>query len=85
MPPSPLDMRGRMMGLLGICFGAGTPVGTAIGAAGAAFGIKLAISGNLIAGLLLFLPVLATTPLGLEKLSRSRPTPLTGDAGIDGL
>ena len=75
MLSSPREMRGRMMGLLGICIGGGTPVGAlGISAAAAVYGIQLAILVNILAGLLLFLPVLVSTPLAWEKLRQQLPT-----------
>ena len=64
MLSSPPEMRGRMMGVLSICIGAGIPLGALeIGAVASAFHTQWAISINALAGLLLILPAIALTPL----------------------
>ena len=58
MLAAPQNMRGRMMGLLSFCIGIGTPVGVLeMGYLASAFMLQGAISANLLAGLLLMLPV----------------------------
>ena len=58
MLAAPQDMRGRMMGLLSFCIGVGTPVGVLeMGYLASAFMLQGAISANLLAGLILMLPV----------------------------
>ena len=64
MLATPHDMRGRMMGLLSVCIGAGTPLGALeMGAVASAVSIQWAISLNAFAGLLLLLPAMAISPL----------------------
>ena len=61
---SPPEMRGRLLGLLYICIGVGTPLGTLeIGAVAAVLSLKLAITVNALAGLVLRLPLVAASPL----------------------
>jgi len=68
---SPPEMRGRMMGVLSICIGTGTPLGTLeIGAVAAAYDTQWAISANALAGLLLILPILALTSLVWQPSGR---------------
>ena len=78
MLATPHDMRGRMMGLLSVCIGAGTPLGALeMGAVAAAVSIQWAIALNAFAGLLLLLPAIALTPLPWKPLSQveSEPAP----------
>ena len=64
MLATPHDMRGRMMGLLSVCIGAGTPLGALeMGAMASAVSIQWAISLNAFAGLVLLLPSLTISPL----------------------
>jgi len=64
MLATPHDMRGRMMGLLSVCIGAGTPLGALeMGAVASAVSIQWAISLNAFAGLVLLLPAMAISPL----------------------
>jgi MFS family permease len=64
MLAAPRAMRGRMMGLLSVCIGAATPVGTfEIGLIAAMFTIPQAITLNALAGLLLLWPAIVWTPL----------------------
>ena len=64
MLSAPQAMRGRMVGLMSVCIGIGTPLGTLeIGLVATAFTTALAISVNAFAGLLLLLPALIFTPL----------------------
>ena len=60
---APQEMRGRMMGLLSVCIGAGTPLGTLEMGAIATVSAKWAISGNALAGLALVLPIVFLSPL----------------------
>ena len=70
---SPRDMRGRMIGLMSLCIGVGTPIGaTEIGALALTLGISWAVSVNNLAALLLILPALALTPL-VWRPSREPP------------
>ena len=74
---SPRDMRGRMLGLMSMCIGIGTPSGAAeIGALALVLGIPWAVSVNGLAALLLILPVLALTPL-VWRPSREPPPEAT--------
>ena len=71
MLATPHDMRGRMMGLLSVCIGTGTPLGALeMGAVAAAVSIQWAISLNAFAGLLLLLPAIALTPLPWQPLNQ---------------
>ena len=63
MLTAPPEMRGRMLGLVSIFIGAGTPLGTLEMGAIATINAQWAISGNAMLGLLLFLPVFLITPL----------------------
>ena len=76
MLATPHDMRGRMMGLLSVCIGAGTPLGAVeMGALASAVSIQSAISLNALAGLLLLLPAIAFTPLPWKPLSQAETEP----------
>lgn len=75
MLAAPPAMRGRMVGLMSVCIGAGTPLGTLeIGALAVVFGTQMSISANAIAGLVLMTPALLFTPL----LWRPTTQPLAG-------
>ena len=63
MLSAPPEMRGRMMGLLSVFIGAGTPLGTLEMGAIAAVSTQWAISANAIGGLALLLPVIFLSPL----------------------
>ncbi len=64
MLSAPPEMRGRMVGLMSVCIGIGTPLGgLAIGLFAEAFGTPWAITANAAAGLALLLPALVFTPL----------------------
>ena len=63
MLTAPPDMRGRMLGLVGVCIGAGTPLGTLEMGALAGISAQWAISGNAMVGMVLLLPVFLLTPL----------------------
>lgn len=74
MLATPHDIRGRMMGLLSVCIGAGTPLGVAeMGAVAGAISIQAAISLNALAGLLLLLPAMALSPLLWKPLVQVEP------------
>ena len=76
MLATPQKMRGRMMGLLSVCIGAGTPLGALeMGALASAVSIQSAISLNALAGLLLLLPAIAFTPLPWKPLSQAETEP----------
>ena len=78
MLAAPQGMRGRMMGLLSFCIGVGTPLGgLEMGALAAAFTIQIAISANILVGLVLIIPVLALTPLVSRPLIQ--PAPATAE------
>jgi MFS family permease len=67
---APPAMRGRMMGLLSVCIGASTPLGTLeLGMLAAAFTIQYAIAANALVGLLLLTPIMALTPLVWQRIS----------------
>ena len=64
MLSAPPAMRGRMVGLMSVCIGIGTPLGgLAIGIMAEMFGTPLAITVNAVIGLALLLPALMLTPL----------------------
>jgi MFS family permease len=68
---TPAAMRGRMMGLLSVCIGASTPLGTLeIGILAAAFTIQHAIAVNALVGLLLLAPITVLTPLVWQRVSQ---------------
>jgi MFS family permease len=76
MLAAPRAMRGRMMGLLSVCIGAATPLGTLeIGLIAATFTIPQAINLNALAGLLLLWPAVAWTPLVWHPLTPQPSTP----------
>lgn len=78
---APPDMRGRMMGLLSVCIGVSTPLGTLeIGMIAAAFTVPAAITVNALAGLLLLWPAVAMTPL-IRRSTASSPPPSTAAPG----
>jgi MFS family permease len=78
MLAAPRAMRGRMMGLLSVCIGAATPLGTLeIGLIAATFTIPQAITINALVGLLLLWPAVAWTPLVWQPLT---PQPSTTSA-----
>ncbi|HAA95197.1 MAG TPA: hypothetical protein DCE26_05840 [Dehalococcoidia bacterium] len=71
MLATPHDMRGRVMGLLSVCIGAGTPLGVVeMGAVAGAFTIQMAIFLNAFAGFVLLLPAMALTPLLWKPLTQ---------------
>ena len=64
MLSAPPEMRGRMVGLMSVCIGIGTPLGgLAIGIMAEVFGTPWAITVNATIGLVLLLPSLMFTPL----------------------
>ena len=80
---APREMRGRMMGLLSVCIGIGTPLGTLeIGALASAYSTQWAISVNALAGLMLMIPALLLTPL-IRQRSAEIPTTPVGELGSD--
>jgi MFS family permease len=69
MLATPHNMRGRMMGLLSVCIGAGTPLGAfEMGLLASAFSIQWAIALNAFVGLALMLPAIMFTPLAWKPL-----------------
>jgi len=71
MLAAPATMRGRMMGLLSVCIGAATPLGTLeIGVMAATFTVQYAIAVNALVGLLLLVPAVALTPLVWQRVSQ---------------
>jgi MFS family permease len=73
---TPAAMRGRMMGLLSVCIGAATPLGTLeIGVVAATLTVQHAIGLNALAGLLLLGPAVALTPLVWQRVTL--PLPMT--------
>jgi hypothetical protein len=75
MLAAPRAMRGRMMGLLSVCIGAATPLGTLeIGIMAATFTIPQAITINAVVGLLLLWPAVFRTPLAWHPVT---PQPAT--------
>jgi MFS family permease len=74
MLATPSAMRGRMMGLLSVCIGAATPLGTLeIGVLAVTFTVQYAIAVNALAGLLLLAPAVALTPLVWQRVPRPPP------------
>jgi MFS family permease len=67
---APREMRGRMMGLLSVCIGAGTPLGTLEMGALATLSTQWSITGNALLGLLLLLPILGLGPLARRPLTQ---------------
>ena len=66
---SPPEMRGRMLGLMSICIGAGIPLGTlAIGGMASALDTRWAIFISALTGLVLYLPAIIFTPLTRQRL-----------------
>jgi MFS family permease len=69
---TPPAMRGRMMGLLRVCIGAATPLGTLeTGALAAAFTVQHAIAVNALVGFLLLGSAVALMPLVWQRVSQS--------------
>ena len=65
------DMRGRMLGLLSVCIGAGMSLGAlVIGLIASAFSIQWTISLNSLAGLLLIVPAIVFTPLPWQPVNQ---------------
>ena len=64
MLSAPQKMRGRMVGLMSVCIGLGTPLGALeIGIVAEMFSTSWAISANAFVGLVLLIPALFLTPL----------------------
>ena len=70
---APAEMRGRMVGLLSVFIGAGTPLGTLEMGAIAAVSTQWAISGNAMVGLLLLLPIVFISPLFRQPIAGPEP------------
>ena len=71
MLAAPPEMRGRMVGLMSVCIGIGTPLGgLEIGIVASLFSTAWAISVNAAVGLLLLLPALLLTPLATGRTRR---------------
>jgi MFS family permease len=76
MLEAPRDMRGRMMGLLSVCIGVGTPLGTLeIGAMATLFSTQWALSVNAFAGFILLIPAIFFTPLVWRPSTGTVPEP----------
>lgn len=67
---APREMRGRMLGLLSVCIGAGTPLGTLEMGALATLSTQWSITGNTLLGLLLLMPILGLGPLARRPLTQ---------------
>jgi MFS family permease len=68
---TPPALRGRMMGLLSVCIGASTPLGTLeIGVMAMAFTVQHAIAVNALVGLLLLAPAVVLTPLVWQRITQ---------------
>ena len=81
MLESPPEMRGRMMGLLSICIGIGSPLGTLETAfMAAAFSTQWAISVNLVVALLLCVPAIVLTPLVWQRSAQQSEETERGQA-----
>ena len=85
MLTAPPEMRGRMLGLVGVCIGVGGPLGTLEMGAIAVISAQWAISGNAMVGLVLLLPVFLVTPLVSQPVTQPSATvSATGDSvGLD--
>jgi MFS family permease len=71
MLATPPALRGRMMGLLSVCIGAATPLGTLeMGVLAVAFTVQHAIAVNALVGLFLLAPAVVLTPLVWQRLSQ---------------
>jgi MFS family permease len=69
---TPPALRGRMMGLLSVCIGLSTPLGTLeIGVLAMTFTVQHAIAANALVGLLLLVPAVMLTPLVRQRISQS--------------
>jgi len=78
MLAAPPEMRGRMVGLMSVCIGIGTPLGgLALGILAEYFGTSQAVTVNALAGLALLVPSLVLTPLAW------RPTRQAGQLQSD--
>jgi len=70
MLATPPTMRGRMMGLLSVCIGASTPLGTlAMGLMATTATIQYAITLSALVGLVLLIPAIVLTPLLWQRLT----------------
>lgn len=79
---TPPAMRGRMMGLLSVCIGLATPLGTLeMGVLATAFTIQYTLAVNALMGLLLLGPAVVLTPLVWQRVTQFTQAPLeTSDA-----
>jgi len=69
---TPPALRGRMMGLLSVCIGLSTPLGTLeIGVLAMTFTVQHAIAANALVGLLLLVPAVMLTPLVRQRITQS--------------
>ena len=76
MLEAPREMRGRMMGLLSVCIGVGTPLGTLeIGAMAALFSTQWALSVNAFVGVILLIPAVFFSPLVWRPSAGTVPEP----------
>lgn len=74
MLAAPPEMRGRMVGLMSVCIGIGTPLGgLAIGIMAENFGTPWAITVNALVGLGLLVPSLVFTPLAWVQTRQAQP------------
>ena len=79
MLSAPQEMRGRMMGLLSVCIGTGTPLGAfEMGLTSSIFAIRPAIFFNAMAGFLLLIPILMFAPLVTRPLLQPDTTGAAG-------
>jgi len=68
---TPPALRGRMMGLLSVCIGVSTPLGTLeIGVLAMTFTVQQAIAANALVGLLLLVPAVILTPLVRQRITQ---------------
>ena len=78
MRSSPPEMRGRMVGLMSLCIGIGTPPGVFImGLLGDAIGIRWSITLNALVCIAVSLPTLFLTPLITRPSPRAPNAPTT--------
>ena len=70
---APPGMRGRVLGILGVCIGVSTPIGALeMGAIATAFSTQWAISMSALAGLLFLVPVILLLPIASSPAPESR-------------
>ena len=75
MLSAPRELRGRLIGLMNICTGAGMPLGTlAIGAVASTFDTQWGVFQSASTALLLYVPLMLFTPLLRQRLEEAQPS-----------